>query len=70
LFVVAAICGGDVACGQGTDVRGFEHFPQLLDLVDGAFYVHLVSISNIRVVAVKPESGGWAWAGGFCWLGG
>jgi hypothetical protein len=50
---VAAICSGDVARGEGSDVRGFEHFPQLLDLVDGAFHVHSVSISNIRVVVVK-----------------
>jgi hypothetical protein len=53
LFVVAPICSGDVARGEGPDVRGFEHFPQLLDLVNGAFYVHSVSISNIRVVVVK-----------------
>jgi len=69
LLVVAAICGGDVACGEGSDVRGFEHFPQLLDLVDGAFYVHFVSISNKSVVLVKRSAGCLAWVRELCWAG-
>jgi hypothetical protein len=53
-LVVPAIGGRDVACAERPNVRRFEHFLQLLDLVNCAFNVHAVSISNMSVAIVKP----------------
>jgi hypothetical protein len=52
-FVVPAIRSRDVACAEWPDVRRFEHFLQLLDVVNDAFDVHYVPISNISMAAVK-----------------
>ena len=39
-FVVPSIGGRDVACAEWPDMRRFEHFLELLDLVNDAFNVH------------------------------
>ena len=39
-FIVPAIRSGDVAWAEWSNVRRFEHFLQLLDLVNDAFNVH------------------------------
>jgi hypothetical protein len=52
-FVVPSISGGDVACAERPDIRRFEHFLQLLNIVDDAFNVHSVSIWNMSVAIVK-----------------
>ncbi len=39
-FVVPSIGGRDVACVEWPDIGRFEHFLQLLDIVDDAFNVH------------------------------
>ena len=52
-FVVPSICGRDVACAEWSNVRRFEHFLKLLDVVNYAFNVHSVSISNIITATVK-----------------
>jgi hypothetical protein len=43
---MSSIQSGDVACTQRSDVRCLEHFLELFDVVDSAFDVHSVSISN------------------------
>jgi hypothetical protein len=50
-LVVPSIGSTDVACAEWPNVRRFEHFLQLLNLVDDAFNVHAFQ-SSIR----KPES--------------
>ena len=45
-FVVPSIGSRDVACAQWSNVRRFKHFLYLLDLVNDAFNVHSVSLSN------------------------
>jgi hypothetical protein len=40
-FVVPSIRRRDVACAEWPDVRRFEHFLQLLNLVNDAFNVHV-----------------------------
>jgi len=52
-FVVPAIGSRDVACAERPDVRRFEHFLQLLNLVDDAIGVHFVPISDIMVAFVN-----------------
>ena len=52
-FVVPSIGSGNIAGVERPDVRRFEHFLQLLNLVDDAFNVHSVSLSRITVEAVK-----------------
>jgi hypothetical protein len=52
-IVVPSICSRDIACAEWSDVRRFEHFLQLLDVVNDPFNVHSVSISNISTAAVK-----------------
>jgi len=43
-LVVPAIGGSNVALGERTNVRSFEHLLKLLDVVDDAFDVHAVPI--------------------------
>ena len=50
-FVVPAIRSTDVACAEWPNIRRFEHF--LFDVVNDAFNVHSVSISDIGVAFVK-----------------
>jgi hypothetical protein len=52
-FVVPSIGSRDVACAEWSDIRRFEHFPQLLNLVNDAFNVHSLSISDMGVAFVK-----------------
>jgi hypothetical protein len=52
-FVVPSIRRRDVACAEWPYIRRFEHFLYLLDLVNDAFNVHSVSISDMRVAFVK-----------------
>jgi hypothetical protein len=52
-FVVPSIQRREVTCTERPNVRYFEHFLQLLDVVNGAFNVHYVSISNIGGAIVK-----------------
>jgi hypothetical protein len=40
LLVVPSICSRDVACAEWSNVRRFEHFLKLLDVVNDAFNVH------------------------------
>jgi hypothetical protein len=46
-FVVPSVGSRDVACAEWPNIRRFEHFLQLLDVVNDAFNVHSVSISDI-----------------------
>ena len=39
-FIVPSICSRDVACAEWSNVRSFEHFLKLLDVVNCAFNVH------------------------------
>ena len=39
-LVVPSIGSRDVACAEWSNVRGLEHFLQLLNLVNDAFNVH------------------------------
>jgi hypothetical protein len=55
-FIVPAIRRGNVACVQWPDVRGFEHFPELLNVADDAFHVHASPIFNKNMAAVKRKS--------------
>jgi hypothetical protein len=55
LFVVSSIGSRNVACAEGPNIRCFEHFLKLLDIVNGAFHVHVVPISDIGVAVVKQE---------------
>jgi hypothetical protein len=52
-FVVPSIGSREVTWAQRSNVRRFEHFLQLLNVVDDAFNVHSVSISDMRVAFVK-----------------
>ena len=52
-FIVPSVRSRDVACAEWSNVRRFEHFLELLDVVNDAFNVHSVSISNISTVTVK-----------------
>jgi hypothetical protein len=54
-FVVPSIGSRDVACAEWSDVRRFEHLLELLDVVNDAFNVHSVSISNISMAPVKRD---------------
>ena len=47
-LVVPAIGGGDVARGEWTNVRGLEHFLQLLNVANDAFDVHVSPSSKRR----------------------
>ena len=53
-FIVPSICSRDVACAERPDVRRFEHFLQLLDVVNDAFNVHAPQSSRKRRLAVNP----------------
>ncbi len=48
-----SICSRDIARAEWPNIRRFEHFLQLLNLVNDAFNVHSVSLSNMSVAAVK-----------------
>jgi hypothetical protein len=52
-FVVPPIQGREVGGIQRPDIRGLEHFLELFDVVNSAFNVHSVIISNMRVALVK-----------------
>jgi hypothetical protein len=52
-FVVPSIRSREVARAEWPNIRRFEHFLQLLNLVNDAFNVHSVSISNISIAIVK-----------------
>ena len=52
-FVMPSIGGRDVACAEWPDIRRFEHFLQLLNLVNDAFNVHASQSSKRRRRAVK-----------------
>ena len=52
-LVVPAVGSRKVARAQRPNVRRFVHFLQLLDVVNDAFGVHSVPISNISVLIVK-----------------
>jgi hypothetical protein len=54
--VVPSIRSRDVACAQRPNIRRLEHFLELFDVVNSAFNVHPVSISNM-VVAIVKRSG-------------
>jgi hypothetical protein len=52
-FVVPSIRRRDVACAEWPNIRCFEHFLELLDVVNDAFNVHSVSISSMSMAFVK-----------------
>ena len=52
-FVVPSIGSRDVACAEWPNVRRFEHFLKLLNLVNDAFNVHASQSSKRRRGAVK-----------------
>jgi hypothetical protein len=35
-----SVSRGDIACAEWSDVRGFEHFLKLLDLINDAVNIH------------------------------
>ena len=45
-FVMPSISGRQVTCAEWPNIRRFEHLLELLDLVNDAFNVHTVSISD------------------------
>jgi hypothetical protein len=47
-FVVPSIRRRDVACAEWPNIRRFEHFLYLLDLVNDAFNVHASQSSKRR----------------------
>jgi len=59
-FVVPSIRSTDIAWAEWPYIRRFEHFLQLLDVVNDAFNVHSVSISNMSVAIVKRNADHWA----------
>ena len=56
-FVVPSIGSSKVACAEWPNIRPFEHFLKLLNIVDDAFNVHSVSISDMSVAFVKRGAG-------------
>lgn len=52
-LIVPSIGSRDVACCEGPDVGGLEHFLKLLDFIDNAFKVH--SANSIANQLVQPE---------------
>ena len=54
-FVVPPIGSRDVACAERSNIRRFEHFLQLLDVVDDAFNVHASQSSSTKGEWVKSE---------------
>ena len=52
-LVMLSIRSRDVARAEWSNVWRFEHFLQLLDVVNNAFNVHSVSISTISTATVK-----------------
>lgn len=52
-FVVATIRSRDVAGAEGANVRRFEHFLELLDVINDAFNVHVSPSSKKRHGGVK-----------------
>lgn len=51
--VVSSIGGRNVTFAEGPDIRRLKHFSELLDVVNDAFDVHCVQISNISAATVK-----------------
>ncbi len=54
-LVMPSIGSRDVAGAERSDVRRFEYFLKLLDVVNDAFNVHPVQISNISTATVKRK---------------
>ena len=54
-FIVPSIRSREVACAEWPDIRRFEHLLYLLNLVNDAFNVNAVPISNMSVAIVKRE---------------
>ena len=52
-FIVPSIGSRDVACAEWPNIRRFEHFLQLLNLVNNAFNVHASPSSKKRRGAVN-----------------
>jgi hypothetical protein len=52
-FVVPSIRSRDVACAEWPNIRRFEHFLELLNLVNDAFNVHASQSSKKRHGAVN-----------------
>jgi hypothetical protein len=52
-FVVPSIGSRDVACAEWPNIRRFEHFLELLNLVNDAFNVHASQSSKKRHGAVN-----------------
>jgi hypothetical protein len=55
-FVVPSIGSRDVACAEWPNIRRFEHFLQLLNLVNDSFNVHASQSSKKRRGAVNRFS--------------
>ena len=53
-FIVPSICSRDVAGAERSDVRRFEHFLELFNVVNDAFNVHAPQSSRKRRLAVNP----------------
>src|SRR5580692_7031690 len=56
-FVMPSIGSRDVACPEWPDIRRFEHFLYLLDLVNNAFNVHASQSSITKCERVKRKPG-------------
>ena len=54
-FIVPSICSRDVAGAERSDVRRFEHFLYLFNIVNDAFNVHAPQSSRKRRLAVNPK---------------
>ena len=54
-FVMPSIGSRDVACAEWPDIRRFEHFLYLLDLVNNAFNVHASQSSSTKCEWVKRK---------------
>ena len=59
-LVVPSVGGSDVACAERPNVRSFEHFLQLLNVVNDAFNVHRSQYSESAVSPGTPHLG---WSG-------
>jgi hypothetical protein len=53
---VPPIGSGDVACAEWPDIRRFEHFLELLNLVNDAFNVHASPIILEKARSGQPET--------------
>jgi hypothetical protein len=64
-FVMPSIGSRDVACAEWPDIRRFEHFLYLLDLVNNAFNVHASQSSITKCEWVKRKRD-WSFLSGSC----